>query len=79
MAAKEFVLFRLEDCPYCRRAEAELDRRNIMYRRVEVGRDRSVVQLLSGQPTVPILVEVIGSKNQDDDIIRYLEEIAAKQ
>ena len=69
---KELILFRKEGCPYCKRAEEELDKKGIKYSKVEVGSDRSVVQLLSGQPTVPILVEVIGSKNQDDDIIEYL-------
>jgi hypothetical protein len=33
-----------------------------------------MVEALSGQPTVPILVEVIGSKDQDDDIVKWLEE-----
>lgn len=71
---KELILFRKEGCPYCRRAEEELDKKEIKYRKVEVDSDRSVVQLLSVQPTVPILVEVIGSKSQDDDIIEYLNE-----
>ena len=70
--SKELILFRKEGCPYCKRAEEEIDKKGIKYSKVEVGSDRSVVQLLSGQPTVPILVEVIGSKSQDDDIIEYL-------
>ena len=75
MTKKELILFRLEGCPYCKRAEQELDKRKIKYRKVNVSSDRSVVQLLSGQPTVPILAEIIGSQSQDDDIVEYLEGI----
>ena len=74
MAKKRLLLFRLEGCPYCKKAEEELKKHNVKYEKIEVGSDRSVVELLSGQPTVPILVEVIGSDNQDDDIIEYLQE-----
>ena len=74
MSEEKLILFRLEGCPYCAKAEAELDKRKVKYEKVEVGSDRSMVEFLSGQPTVPILVKVIGSKNQDDDIIEYLGE-----
>jgi len=75
MVNKELVLLRLEGCPYCKHAEEELDKRKVKYRKIEIDRnDRSMVEALSGQPTVPILVEVIGSKDQDDDIVKWLEE-----
>lgn len=74
MAEKDLILFRKEGCPYCKRAEEELDKKGVTYRKMEVGSDRSVVEMLSGQSTVPVLVEVIGSKSQDDDIIEYLNE-----
>lgn len=76
MVEKRRILFRLEGCPYCIRAEQALDKAGVLYEKIEVSRnDRSVVQLLSGQPTVPVMVEVVGCKNQDDDIIAYIEEL----
>ena len=36
--------------------------------------DRSLVETLSGQPSVPILVEVIGGNDQDDDIVNWINE-----
>ena len=76
MTEKRRILFRIEGCPYCIRAEQALDKAGIVYEKVEVSpSDRSVVQLLSGQPTVPVMVEVVGCKSQDDDIIAYIEEL----
>lgn len=76
MTDKRRILFRMEGCPYCVRAEQALDKAGETYEKVEVSpHDRSLVQLLSGQPTVPILVEVVGCANQDDDIIAYCEEL----
>lgn len=76
MSEKCRILFRIEGCPYCIRAEQALDEAGVVYEKVEVPRnDRAVVQLLSGQPTVPVLVEVVGCKNQDDDIIAYIEQL----
>jgi glutaredoxin len=67
------VLFRLEGCPYCQRAEAALDAAKISYEKLEISpSDRSVVKLLSGQSSVPVLVEVIGCASQDDDILAYI-------
>ncbi len=69
------VLFRIASCPYCQRAEQALDASGLEYEKIDIDpADRSLVQLLSGQPTVPILVEVHGCQAQDDDIIAYLEE-----
>ena len=71
---KKFILLRLEGCPYCKKAEEALDKKGIKYEKLEVGDDRSIVEKLSGQSTVPVLVEVIGSKSQDDDIIEWVKE-----
>jgi glutaredoxin len=72
---KRRILFRLAQCPYCKRAEQALDNANITYEKIDIDpSDRTVVQLLSGQPSVPILVEVIGSKDQDDDIIAWITQ-----
>ncbi len=73
---KRRILFRLEGCPYCVRAEAALDKAKVAYEKVSINSsDRSVVTLLSGQPSVPVMVEVIGCDSQDDDIIEYIEEL----
>lgn len=66
----------MEGCPYCVRAEQALDKAGVPYEKIEVSpRDRSIVQLLSGQPTVPVMVEVVGCANQDDEIVAYCEEL----
>ncbi len=77
MQKEKYILFRLEGCPYCRKAEEYMDRKGIKYRKIEVPpsrEDRKTVMELSGQPTVPVLVQVIGSENQDDDIVEYFEK-----
>jgi glutaredoxin len=68
------LLFRLATCPYCQKAEAALDKAKIAYEKIDIDpSDRRVVELLSGQRSVPVLVEVIGCKDQDDDIIAWIE------
>ena len=76
MAEKALVLFRLEGCPYCKRAEDALRKKGIKYRKIEVSTEKSkreILKKVSGQDSVPVLVEVIGAKNQDDDIIEWLK------
>ena len=71
--AKKTILIQIPSCPYCKNARDALDKKGISYEILNVTpSDRSIVQALSGQPSVPILVEVIGSVNQDDDIIEYI-------
>ena len=73
---KKRILLRIEGCPYCANAEEALKKAGIAFEKLEVDkRDRSIVEKLSGQPTVPILVEVIGSENQDDDIVEYIRHL----
>ena len=77
MEKRRFVLFRLEGCPYCKRAEDYMKKKGIKYTKIEVPparEDRKMVMELSGQPTVPVLIQVIGSENQDDDIIDFFEK-----
>jgi len=53
-----------------------MDKKGIKYRKIEVPpsrEDRKTVMKLSGQPTVPVLIQVIGSDNQDDEIIEFFE------
>ncbi|MDP3987314.1 MAG: glutaredoxin [Nanoarchaeota archaeon] len=76
MEEKKLILFRLEGCPYCKKAEEALDTREIKYEKVEVPgphEERTLLKQLSGQTSVPVLIEVIGSKDQDDDIISWIE------
>lgn len=76
MEEKRLVLFRLEGCPYCKRAEEALKEKGIKYKKIEVPPEKSERKMLkevSGQDSVPVLVEVIGAKDQDDDIIEWLE------
>jgi len=80
MVKKRRILLRIEGCPYCERAEKALADAGIPYERHEVPRgDRSLVTLLSGQPTVPILVEVIGCADQDDEIVAYAAQSPVQQ
>ena len=73
---KDLVLFRLEGCPYCKRVEDEFKKTGIKYKKIEVPAEKSerkILKEISGQYSVPVLCEVIGSKDQDDDIIEWLE------
>ena len=73
---KKLVLFRLEGCPYCKKAEKALDEAGFKYKKIEVSgpkAERKELIKISGQDSVPVLLEVIGAKNQDDDILEWLE------
>ncbi len=77
MVKKDLVLFRLEGCPYCRKAEEVLKKKGIVYKKIEVmpaHEDRKMLKQVSGQTSVPVLLQVIGVKDQDDEIIQLLEE-----
>ncbi len=76
MSSKRRLLLRIEGCPYCVRAERALDEAGIAYEKLDINpADRSLVMTLSGQRTVPVLIEVIGSKSQDDDILEYISTL----
>ncbi|MFT4313356.1 MAG: glutaredoxin family protein [Candidatus Woesearchaeota archaeon] len=80
MVEKRRILIQIPTCPYCQNARTHLDETNIEYDIVDIDpQDRSLVETLSGQPSVPIFVEVVGMKDQDDDIIAYIEELQKKQ
>ncbi|MAG45152.1 MAG: glutaredoxin [Nanoarchaeota archaeon] len=73
---KKLLLFRLECCPYCAKAEAALDKKEMEYKKIEVPspkEERALLKQLSGQDSVPVLIEVIGFEEQDDDILEWLE------
>jgi glutaredoxin len=74
--AQRKILLRIASCPYCQKAEAALDQAGIPYEKFDIPPgDRSLVKLLSGQPSVPVLVDVIGGENQDDDIVDYIKNL----
>jgi glutaredoxin len=76
MSSKRRLLLRIEGCPYCIRAERALDEARIAYEKLDINpADRSLVMTLSGQRTVPVLVEVIGCDGQDDDIIEHIPSL----
>lgn len=73
---KKLVLFRLQGCPYCRKAEEALDEAGFKYKKIEVPgpkSERKLLKELSGQDSVPVLLDVIGSISQDDDILEWIE------
>ena len=77
MTEKKLILFRLEKCPFCKKAEAALDAEGIKYTKIEVPKphdERTLLKQLSGQTSVPVLIEVVGAKDQDDDIIAWIEK-----
>ena len=72
---QKLKLIQIPTCPYCRNAREKLDAAGIKYELVDINpSDRSLVELLSGQPSVPILVEVTGCNEQDDDIVNWINE-----
>ena len=73
VAEQRTILLQIPTCPYCVRARSELDKAGISYETLDIDpSDRSMVQALSGQPSVPILVEVTGCNEQDDDIVNWI-------
>lgn len=77
MQKEKYVLFRLEGCPYCRKAEEFLKKKGIKYEKIEVPpahEDRKLLKQLSGQASVPVLIQVIGAENQDDDIVEFFDK-----
>ncbi|MFQ5589127.1 MAG: glutaredoxin family protein [Nitrospiria bacterium] len=70
-------LYNLESCPYCMMVREKLDALGLTYEKIDVPvwrGERSEVFEVSGQYTVPVLVA--GEKVFDDEekILRYLEE-----
>jgi glutaredoxin len=74
---KKLVMFVLEGCPYCKKAKEALEAKGMKYKEIEVPSnkpDRELLKQISGQDSVPVLLDVIGAKDQDDDIIEWLEK-----
>jgi glutathione S-transferase len=72
----DIVLYQAEWCPYCARVRAKLTDLLLDYKNVNVPRphsERHEVQAVSGQTSIPVLVDGDVTLDDDDDIIPYLE------
>ncbi|HEY9855677.1 MAG TPA: glutathione S-transferase N-terminal domain-containing protein [Stenomitos sp.] len=70
-------LYQFESCPYCRMVREKLSDLQITYININVPRDRSqrqeVIQV-SGQPSVPVLVDGDTVLDDEEKILPYLDE-----
>jgi len=72
----EIVLYQAEWCPYCARVRAKLTDLLLDYTCVNVGRshaDRGEVMAVSGQTSIPTMIDGDVTLDDDDDILPYLE------
>lgn len=70
-------LYQFESCPYCRMVREKLSELQITYINVNVPRDRGLrheVMQVSGQPTVPVLVDGDVVLDDEEKILPYLQE-----
>lgn len=75
-------LYQFESCPYCRMVRELMSELEITYITINVPRDRSrrqTVIAVSGQPTVPVLVDGDVVLDDEEKIIPYLREKYAKK
>lgn len=70
-------LYQFESCPYCKLVREKLSDLQITYVNVNVPRDRSQrheVLEVSGQPSVPVLVDGDVVLDDEEKILPYLDE-----
>ena len=70
-------LYQFEGCPYCKMVREVMSELLITYVNVNVPRDRTQrheVMQVSGQPTVPVLVDGDVVLDDEEKIIPYLRE-----
>jgi len=73
----DIVLYQAEWCPYCARVRQKLTDLLLDYKTVNVPRahaERTEVKAVSGQTSIPVLVDGDVVLDDDDDIIPYLEK-----
>lgn len=73
----DIVLYNAEWCPYCARVRSKLTDLLLDYKTVSVPRshaDRGEVKAVSGQTSIPVMVDGDVTLDDDDDIIPYLEK-----
>lgn len=71
------TLYQFEGCPYCRMVRQKLSDMCLTYVSVCVPQERSrreQVIAVSGQPSVPVLVDGDTVLDDENDIIRYLDQ-----
>jgi glutathione S-transferase len=75
--ATEIVLYQAEWCPYCARVRKKLTDLLLDHKIVNVPREhgaRDEVRQVSGQTSIPVMVDGDVTLDDDDDIIPYLEQ-----
>ena len=73
----DIVLYQAEWCPYCARVRNTLTDLLIDYKVVNVPREhaqRNIVEEVSGQRGIPVLVDGNTIMDDDDEIIPYLQK-----
>ncbi len=73
----EMVLYQAEWCPYCARVRKKLTDLLLDYKTVNVPHshaERGEVKQVSGQTSIPVLVDGDVILDDDDDIIPYLQK-----
>lgn len=79
----DLELYELDGCPHCRKVRQKLDELGLAYESHSVPRshsDRTEVEAISDQTSVPVLVDNehgIEGMAESDAIIEYLEETYA--
>ena len=77
MRPTNIVLYQAEWCGYCARVRAKLSDMLLDYKIVNVPAShaqRTVVREVSGQTSIPVMVDGDVMLDDDDDIIPYLEK-----
>ncbi len=77
MRPTDIVLYQAEWCGYCARVRAKLTDLLLDYKVVNVPpnhAERTVVREVSGQTSIPVMVDGDVVLDDDDDIIPYLEK-----
>lgn len=75
-------LYQFESCPYCKMVREVMSDLELTYININVPRDRSQrheVIRVSGQPTVPVLVDGDVVLDDEEKIIPYLREKYGKK
>ena len=75
-------LYQFESCPYCKMVREVMSELQLTYININVPRDRSQrheVLQVSGQPTVPVLVDGDVVLDDEEKIIPYLREKYAQK
>jgi len=73
----DIILYQAEWCPYCARIRSKLDDLLLDYRIVSVPRDknqRTMVEAISGQRSIPVLVDGDVVLDDEASTLAYLDE-----